>query len=187
MAKREKVYLENKLVSVAIKNIPFLNTYEEAAKKAFQEGLMAALRYLKQRIRSVYEVERSLSEKGFISEEIQLVSNYLLEKKMLNDELFLRIFLEDYQKTRPYGVFALKQKLLAKGIKNSLIEIAIAEYYTENSLEVEAWNLIEKNSGRFRNMEKFERIKKVTAYLFNRGFDYEIIEGILSRLEKSEH
>lgn len=184
--KREKVEIDGEYFSQSSKKELEGLTALEALKKNREEILKIAYRQLKARAKSRFEIYKKLAEKGFLESEINPVLDELEANKIIDDYAYVLYFLESYQKTRPYGFFALKHKLREKGVEETVFEQAIADYYLENSLLEEAYHLLKGRFYKYADLQKHDKIKKITAYLFNRGFDYPLIEDVLKKLEDED-
>lgn len=183
--RRLREVIEGEKVSINPKKKVFFETYEEALKAAVTEGMNDAARSLKNRLKTRFEIEQKLLDKGYLEYEITLVIDELIKHKLIDDRRFTKFFLESYQKTRPYGVFALRQKLGAKGVERSIIDEEIDKYYgdEDNDAADEAIDLIKKRYSTYARLKKMDKIQKIDRYLFNRGFEYDVTEKVLSRLE----
>ncbi|HCL56937.1 MAG TPA: hypothetical protein DHW82_08010 [Spirochaetia bacterium] len=178
---RQILIFEEGKVSVKPLKIAQIENYKDAFLEMIKEGLETSFRILKSRPRSEYEIKSNLVRKNFLESEIELIVEELKKMKLVNDAQFVDFFLEGYQKNKPYGEFALRQKLYEKGIVKDLIEEKLTEYYFSNSAEEEAYGLMIKRIDKYKNLSKMEKIKKMTAYLFSRGYEYSVIESVLSR------
>lgn len=181
---RTAILLQGQRVSVKNKKIPFAEDFEEAQKWMKQEIKEEGYKLLKMRPRSEKEIRDKLFEKGFLEEEINFLCAQFTEEGWINDAKFTRYFLESYQKSRPLGEYALKQKLREKGVDSLVIEEALCGYFSENNAAEEALNLIRKRFYQYQALPKMEQIKKITAYLFTRGYEYPVIEEVLHALKK---
>ena len=85
-----------------------------------------ALRLLKFRPRSEYELRRRLKQKGFPEEGIRQTLDFLQECQLLDDREFARMWAESRAK-RPLGLRRIKQELKAKGISRDLTEQVIKQ------------------------------------------------------------
>lgn len=181
---RNVIEVEGTQVSVRAKTGPCFKSYQEAFKKAVHEGIELTLRGLKLRPKTVFEAKTALGSKGFLEVEIDEILARLKAEKYLDDRLYLRYFLASYQQHKPFGEYALKQKLTAKGIARDLLEEELSAYQAENDPALEAYELILKRWGRYEGLPKYKQIQKIDRYLFGRGFEYEVTEKVISRLGK---
>lgn len=182
--KRQAVYLENQKVSLKLKDLECDWSFADAYEKAIKECQDAAYLYLKFRPRAEGELRKALLEKGFLESEIQVVIENLIKQKMIDDERFVKYFLESYQKSKPLGLYAIKNKLKEKGISEMLIEEALLQYYKENSATEEAYLLIEKRWYKYEKLQNFEKKEKIFAYLYARGFETDIIGEVIEKLKE---
>lgn len=124
--------------------------------------------------------------KEYSQEEIEEIIKKLQDKNYLNDEAFAQWWIENRTRFRPKGKYALKQELKQKGISNEVIEQAIADFYpTENEEEI-IYKLAEKKYKLLEKEEKYKRKQKTLAFLLRKGFDYDKIVIVISKLNDKE-
>lgn len=147
---------------------------------------------LSRRARSEQEVRRFLQQLSYKrkikgGEELSdLVIDALIQtlklKGYINDLGFAEAWIASRSKNR--GKIALKKELYQKGIEKGLIEKALSEnLQNENQA---ALDLLEKKSGRFMNLDSFERKKKMVNLLMRRGFEFETSVRIVEKFLQKE-
>lgn len=184
--KRETVLLENQKVSLHFRNLEKDYTFQEAYELALKQCFDAAYLLLKFRPRSEHELTTQLLQKGFTDQEVSFVIQDLIKQKQLNDPMFVKYFLESYQKSRPYGIYALKKKLREKGIHPDLIEQELNQYEQNNAPDEEALGLIKKRLYKYEKNSRADKIQKINAYLYGRGYEFDVIEQVIDRLKAED-
>ncbi len=143
---------------------------EDAVARAKED----AMRLVVLRPRSIAEIKRSLRRKGVEEPHIDRVVNRLEELELLNDEAFARYWVDQRETFKPRSRMALRQELMQKGVQRDLVERALAEVDEKAS----ALRLAEKRALRWQQLP-FETFReKMTRFLYQRGFDYEIIREV---------
>lgn len=137
-----------------------------------KDALTIALRYLKFRPRSVFEIEQKLKTKKVSDKEIKNVIRVLKENKLLDDGEFAKMWVRDKNLLKPTGLYLLKLELKKLGIAQTDIENALKEQ-NEEELADRALEM------KYRQRE-IEYEKKV-AFLQRRGFSTSIIYKILNK------
>jgi regulatory protein len=183
---RFTVEIDQKKVSLKPSKIDSYADYEEARKAAIEEGMKVCDRALKRRFQSRREMEEKLYKKGFIRSEVEFIINELIRMNLIDDRRFTRFFLESHQKSRPFGEYALRQKLMAKGISREIMDEEIAGYFEENDPSLEALELVKRRFDRYENLDKMEKIKKIDTYLFGRGFQSDVIQKVFRLLKEED-
>lgn len=144
-------------------------------------------RYLSYRPRTEYELRRYLKRK-LIKQEvadadeqtkyIDATIQKLYDEERINDENFVRMFVDDRQYFRPRGKRRLVLELKQKGVADPLIE----DYFSENIIdELPLITSIIQKKLFFINPQSQDEIepddqKKITNHLLRRGFSYSNIK-----------
>lgn len=137
-----------------------------------EKAMQSALRYLSLRNRSEYEVLKKLSEKGFSQEAIEEVLDKLKSRDYLGDFTFAKEWVENRVTTKPRGRKLLIYELKQKRVGEDEIQNAMEGLPEEEELALAA---VKKISGRIMNLDKNKFRKKVSDYLFRRGFNFDVI------------
>ena len=153
-------------------NVSSDGTSEIFLEKAYNK----ALKSLSYRPRSEKEISDFLAKKKFDSSIISKAIEKLKEQNLINDEEFVKWWIEQRQTHKPKSTFVLKQELIAKGVAKELIE----ELLTTSQNDEESARLVfEKSKIKFKNYKGEEFLKKTIAFLQRRGFSWEIIKKII--------
>lgn len=144
----------------------------------FQRYYDKAVNLISFRPRSEKEIAVFLSKKIPASPARKTVSSRIIAKLKqngyLNDAEFIDWWLDQRQTFRPRSKRFLKAELLQKGIDADLIEQKLSGLNQQTQIEA-ARKLIEK---------KPRDRKKLTAYLYRYGFDWETIRQALAQIDK---
>jgi regulatory protein len=90
--------------------------------------LNAEARFLEVRPRSVAEVRRHLTGKGYRADLVEPAVARLTELGMLDDAAFARAWIESRYRVRPRAARVMRQELALKGVERALIDAAIVEH-----------------------------------------------------------
>lgn len=151
---------------------------EKIVKKAeFQKTLDKLLRFATLRPRSEKEI-RAWFKKHKVHESLHKgLFKRLARLDLIGDEKFAKWWVEQRLGFRPKSKRILKYELKNKGIKDELIDTVLSEVIID---EVKiAKGLVDKKKYRWKNLNDFDRKKKMATYLSGKGFGWEIIEKIL--------
>ncbi|MGC8836969.1 MAG: RecX family transcriptional regulator [Anaerolineae bacterium] len=135
---------------------------------AFHRAYERALRFLKYRPRSTWEVRHYLQRKGEPETRIEAVVAKLQANRWLDDAAFARFWVENRQAFRPRGERALRWELRRKGVDEATIEAALAEV----DGEAQAVDLALKRAERWKDLDARTFRQRMLGYLTRRGFDY---------------
>ena len=135
-----------------------------------KDPTQVALKFLKFRPRSVFEIEQKLKSKKISENEIGKVISVLKKNKLLDDENFAKMWVRDRNLLKPTGSFVLKMELKRKGISDDIIE----EVLTPQRDKVLAKNALELKY-RDRNID----YEKKVGFLRRRGFSQSVIYEVL--------
>ena len=141
----------------------------------------AALRFLKIRPRSIFELKEKLSLKGFISTEIETTVLELTATGLLDDRAFTKSWI-NYRLARPFGFRRIVQELKDKGIDPQIIEQAIAESKASYRAQDIAQELAQRRWQRLPDIDPLKKKKRVLDFLLRRGFEADIAMKVLKKL-----
>ena len=145
---------------------------------AVEASYLRALNFLSYRPRSQAEVIRNLRKHNTPEDQIEFVLEKLLSNKLVDDEKFAKLWVENRSDFRPRGAYMLRMELLQKGIANNIIDEAL-EGIEEDKL---AYRAAIKRAERFKNLARVDFRKKLGGFLSRRSFKYEIISDTLSKV-----
>jgi regulatory protein len=161
-----------KLTEAEIEKLQKEDTYEIAFQKALQ--------FINHRPRSIEETRRRLTEKGFESEVIEATLNRLVEKTLLNDLSFSRLWIENRNTFRPRSNRLLAYELRLKGVSDDVIAQALESFGGDQTdLAYEAGI---KKAKQCQNETRLDFQKKVGGFLSRRGFHYGIVKPTVEKL-----
>lgn len=122
-----------------------------------------AIKYIGISKKTEYEVRKKLKGLNIAPEVVDYEIEYLKELGFIDDVDYVSSYLRQANKMLQYSIYEIKNKLLQKGIKSSIIDESL-EKLKESNYEK---NTIEKLCmGKLKN---YDDVKK-KAYLYRRGF-----------------
>lgn len=154
---------------------------------AFAKYLNIALKFLASRPRSEKEISDNLKKKKAPDEIIKQVIVKLKEKKFLNDQEFATWWIEQRQRFRQKSLRIIKLELRQKGISADILESVMnqeegVKHDTENARQ-----LVERQFGKYKHLEKRELYQKLGAFLARKGFDWDTIKESIDEVYKEEY
>ena len=142
---------------------------------------LVALRLLKIRPRSIFELRQKLELKGFDTQEIEVTIGDLIASGLLDDRALTKAFI-NYRLARPFGFRRIRQELRAKGIDLEMIEEIILELEEYSPLKV-AQELAERRWQHMpASLDINKKKKRVTDFLLRRGFEADIVINVIKKL-----
>lgn len=141
----------------------------------------AALRFIKIRPRSVFELREKLAGKGFDPREIDEELEYLVSVELLNDRVFTGMWIR-YRLARPFGFRRIITELKNKGIADEIIAQAISDAkgdYAEADVVLE---LARRRFERIGAIDPDKKRKRVFDFLIRRGFSVDLAMKALKKL-----
>lgn len=146
----------------------------------FEKFYNKALRFLSFRPRSEKEVRQNLRGKHAPFAIIEKVIAKLKEKNFINDEEFIKWWIEQRTTFRPKGMRAIKIELRQKGIPDEMINDQLSLIKDRGSNEVELIKkLIEQRMPRYKDLPKQKIYERLARFLAGKGFDFETIKDVL--------
>lgn len=145
---------------------------------ALQEALEAALRYLRPRPRSVWEVRQRLLRRGVDPQAIEGVVARLQERGLLDDGAFASFWIENRESFRPRGRHLLEQELRQRGVSPQVLQPRL-EGLDEEASAIRAAG---KKARGLAGADYATFAAKVGGFLRRRGFPYEVASTVTRRL-----
>lgn len=138
-----------------------------------------AIKYIMFKMRTATEVYNKLKTLEFSEKEIVKVIEDLTQLEYINDEEYVKRFIESNKKTKKLSKSMLKMKLKNKGISEEIIE----KYF--NDLEVSDIEAIIKllNKKNFLKTIDFDDKNKIKLYCIRKGFKMSDINRAIRILE----
>lgn len=136
-----------------------------------------AIKYLKN-IKTKKDVYDYLIRKGFSDEETSEVCDYIEEVGLVDDDLYVKFFVEDSFRIKNKGARKIVYELKQRGIDDDKIEEAIEE---ASDMEYEALKEAyeRKLEATKSESDPYKRKNKIIRFLISRGFDYSDIKEIV--------
>ena len=136
-----------------------------------------AIKYLKN-IKTKKDVYDYLIRKGFTDEETSEVCDYIEEVGLVDDDLYVKFFVEDSFRIKNKGARKIVYELKQRGIDDEKIEEAIEE---ASDMEYEALKEAyeRKLEATKSETDPYKRKNKIIRFLISRGFDYSDIKEIV--------
>lgn len=136
-----------------------------------------AIKYLKN-IKTKKDVYDYLIRKGFTDEETSEVCDYIEEVGLVDDDLYVKFFVEDSFRIKNKGARKIVYELKQRGIDDDKINEAIEE---ANDMEYEALKEAyeRKLEATKSETDPYKRKNKIIRFLISRGFDYSDIKDIV--------
>lgn len=148
---------------------------ELQAQDNVEVALQRALNFLSYRPRSEQEVRQNLKKHKYDQAVIDEIIERLVRGRLVDDENFAELWVENRSEFRPRGSRMLRAELRQKGLSDRVIEDALSDL-DETNLALKA---ARKRSRRYRDLEQDEFRQKLYAFLARRGFHYGVISEVV--------
>lgn len=145
--------------------------------------LNAAVRFLKNRPRSEYEVRARLKHHGYESSDIERAIDKLKQKKLIDDLAFARFWVDNRDTFRPRGQQLIKAELRQKGVTaETIAQLGLtsddAEVVYRAALQ-KAFNIHTADRRLFQH--------RLADYLKRRGYGYALIKKAVERVWEEQN
>lgn len=145
-----------------------------SSQELFWQAKERAIHFLSFRPRSVDEVVRHLTAKGYDEVLTGRIIDHLKQVQLVDDEAFARYWVEQRESFKPRSQIALRYELQKKGVSRPVIDEVVQQVDEETTAQV----LARQRSGRLAHLPYPEFRQKLGRYLQQRGFSYAIIEQV---------
>ncbi|MBL8031164.1 MAG: regulatory protein RecX [Candidatus Doudnabacteria bacterium] len=143
------------------------NSYDDAYKYA--------VRLLELQLRSEGELRAKMKQKTYTEAVINQVLESLTKAGFVNDERLIESTIRNFKEYKPYGFSQVKVKLIQRQFPKSLIEQALADFFTPEDEFVVARRLLEKLQGRVRGDTEQAIKQKLIQRLRSHGFRSQVL------------
>lgn len=147
-------------------------------KAEFQKTLDKLLRFATLRPRSEREIDEYLKRKKVHESMWEELFEKLKHFELLDDAKFAKWWVDQRLAFKKISGKVLKLELFKKGIDKEIVENVLEE--TPIDEEKMARELLEKRAYKWAGLPEREARQKKFQYLAGKGFDFEIVEKILS-------
>ena len=140
-----------------------------------------AFSFLERGYKTLEEVRRRLSAKGYDEDTIGSVSGLLEEYRLVDDERYAKLY--SSEKIKKGGVLKIRHELQAKGIDKETIEDALGSMSPDAEKE-SCRSQAEKKLALLRKRESDEwKLRgKLYGFLVNKGFSRDTVSAVLREL-----
>lgn len=148
-----------------------------------EQAILSIRRFCAYQERAQQEVRDKLYDYGMTKDQVEEILSNLISENFLNEERFAFQFAGGHFRIKGWGKVkishALKQKRVSPyNIKKALQSIDLDAYdKTLNALATKKWNSLKGERG-------LSKMAKTQAFLYQRGFEPQLIQPILQKLNK---
>lgn len=118
---------------------------------------------------------------------IDKILGKLKDQRLINDEEFVKWWIEQRTGGRPRGIRLIKIELQQKGIDRELIEKILGDYDIKILSADGAKRLVEKQYPKYAKLPRQEKYQKLSQFLLRRGFDWDTIKKAIDEVMKKEY
>lgn len=152
---------------------------EDQQEIAFQR----ALNLLSYRMHTEAEIVQKLQKHDIPDRNIELTIERLKKNGLLDDARFAEAWVENRKELHPRGRRALAFELKQRGVSPDIIEESLNQLDEEEM----AYQAALKRSQRYKEMDWGDFRLKLTRFLSQRGFNYDTISTVITRLWEEIH
>lgn len=155
---------------------------EEDKAKAYNYAISVLSRSPK----SEKELRLKIIQKGYALELVNVIIDKLKANKYIDDDDYSDRFIHDKINISKYGKRKIKEALYNKGIDRSIIEEKLNLISTDDERD-RAYTLGEKKLKNLSDVENAKKYVKVSNFLINKGFEYETVRKVVSKLLNTDY
>ena len=130
------------------------------------------LKYIMYKKRTEYEVKNKFSS-VFEEDLLNLVIEYLIGIKYLDDEEYTRKFVKNIMNLKSVSIREIKYKLMQKGISRKIIE----KYMEQNQEELEKYEIKSALNIKAKKVKSME-LDKIKDILYKKGYQCRSVDNI---------
>lgn len=158
---------------------------ERAPKKlSFSEAKLKIASYCTYQERCQQEVRDKLYSYGLFSNDVEEMISYLITENYLNELRFSKAYAGGKFRIKKWGRIRIQLELKRRKLSDYCIKKGLDEI-DENEYLDTLGQIILSRMNKLPKSTPFEKQTKIAAYLFNRGYEKDLIWDQLSHLIKS--
>lgn len=162
---------------------------DQESYKALNESIMhdkyrqKLWHYVSFKPRTVHEARLYLSQFDMPEKAKTAYIAKLKDAHMLDDERYVKQYIDEYSHFRMIGPRKIIQDLRNKGIEQDLINRHIG-LYAQSLMRENISRLIEKKVKSLKNKPLVKVKESIKGYILNKGYDYDLIDSVMAHMEK---
>lgn len=130
--------------------------------------------------KTIYETEEYLRKLEVSEPQIHQIITRLIQKRYLDDENYVRLFIEKSFFLNGNGPLKIEYELRMKGIEDALIKSALA-HISEAMIQKNLNQLFDKKLLTLSTKPKAKAVILMKQYLYQKGYELSICEGFVSK------
>lgn len=143
--------------------------------KAYQDCLDAMIYFCNYRERCKSELIKKLADFDLDQGEKESIISNLEELNIFNEKRYLEFFIRGKFRLKKWGKNKIKAHLISKGIDQGSIKEAIDEWIDEEEYKQVIEQLFQRKWDQLRNKKDYATKQKVYRFLYNKGFESNLI------------
>ncbi len=177
----DELILEYRLVRGKILEKPVFNGFKEAVQHdTYRQKLM---HYATYKPRTISECRKYLEQFSIPEKAKDKYIKKLVDVQILNDELYVKNYIDEYSHFRMIGPKKIEFDLIQKGLSRTLINQYISDY-SHQLMKENIETLVEKKLKSSKNKPIFKIKESLKAYVVNKGYDYGLTQEVIDSLSK---
>ena len=130
---------------------------------------------------SPYDISQKLFRLGFSNEAIENIISKLKAQNYINEERFVKGFVNDKLLINKWGIKKIEMHLRYKQLSQSVIDEVLSEY-SEPELNSSLPSILKKKWSQVKGESNYEKNGKLIKYALGRGFKMDAIISCINRL-----
>ena len=150
-------------------------------EKIIKEARLKLAKYCSYRERASKEVRDKMRAFDLENSEMEKLIQELIDDGYLDDERYARAYAGGKFRLKKWGKLKIRRELKQKEIPEDIIKIAFSEIEGQSYLET-LENVARTKFDQLREENLYIKKNKVAAYLISKGYESELIWGVLNKL-----
>jgi len=143
--------------------------------------LKKAASFASRRETSRWEIESKLKTWGASAPQIETIADYLEKENYINAQRLSNSFINDKLRFEKWGRLKIAKALQGKHISPEVFQ-PLLDQIDEDTYAQLLTELLDKKATQIKARNKFEKQGKLINFALQRGFEFEIIESIISKI-----
>ena len=150
-------------------------------EEIIKEARLKISRYCSYRERARIEIHNKLMSYGLTENEIESLIDELTNEGFLDDERYAKAYAGGKFRIKKWGKLKIRRELKQKQISEDIIKIALTEIEGQSYLET-LESVAKKKFELLNESNLYIKKSKVATFLVSKGYESELVWGILNKL-----
>lgn len=152
----------------------------------YKQALSKAMAICSKSEKCISDIEKKLQNWNISNSNSKKIIDELVEQKFIDEKRFASFYVRDKFRFNNWGKIKIRYMLSGKGISSSTTNQSIKEEIADDAYIETLIYLLSEKAKKIYTENEFEKRAKLTRFGQARGFEFEVINQVLSKILKND-